>query len=203
MIDHNAESTAEGPRYPSWREPSLRVAFLDGYSQRVPGTSFDLNVRTLLTTVLAATLAALLLPSLRGGISTPIGVVVAVILFQAYRAARLQQQLGRPRTRVYAAVAGLIAAAMVAVVPFVVVSWLFGPAPADAPLLIVIRAITDRVGVLAFVVGSFGSLWLLALFFQRRQQRRGGPSRDAVIEAAIKDERDARVAAQGRTTGWA
>ena len=168
MVDDSAKSAPEGPRYIGWREPRLREAFVDGYSQRVPGTRFDLNTRTLLTTVLAATLAALVLPSLRGGISTPIGVVVVVILIQAYRAARLQQQLGRPSTRAYAAVAGLIAAAMVAVLPYVLVSWLFGPAASDAPVLVVIGAVIQRVGVLAFLVGSFGSLWLLALFVQRR-----------------------------------
>ena len=200
MIDENAEGAPEGPQYLGWREPSLREAFIDGYSQRVLGPPFDLNVRTLLTTVLATTLAALLLPSLRSGYSTPLLVVAAVLLTQAYRAARLQQQLGRPSIRAYAAVTGLIAAAMVAVVPFVLVSWLFGPAPADAPVLILIRAVTDRVGVLAFVVLSFGSLWLLALFFQRRQRRPGGQPREAVIEAAIKDERDARARAQGRST---
>jgi hypothetical protein len=184
----------------TWREPSLQEAFVDGYSRRVPGTPFDLSVRTVLTTVLVATLAALLLPSVRSGISTPLLVVTAVLLTQAYRAARLQQRLGRPSTRAYAAVAGLIAAAMVAILPFVAVSWLFGPAASDAPVLIVIGAVIQRVGALAFVLASFASLWILALVFQRRQRRPGGQPREAVIEAAIRDERDARARAQGTST---
>ena len=196
MIEAGVASTTETSTDQGWREPSLREAFIDGYSQRVPGTPFDLSVRTVLTTVLVATLAALLLPSLRSGFSTPLLVVAAVLLTQAYRAARLQQQLGRPSTRVYAAVAGLIGAAMVAIVPYVLVSWLFGPAPSDSPVLIVIGAVVQRVGAMAFVLGSFVSLWILALFFQRRQRRPGGQPREAVIEAAIRAEHDARARAQ-------
>ena len=203
MIDVSAVNAPEGPRDDGWSEPTLREAFVDGYSQRVPATPFDLSVRTVLVTVLVATVAALLLPSVRNGISTPLLVVTAVLLTQAYRAARLQQGLGRPSTRAYAAVAGLIAAAMVAILPFVAVSWLFGPAPRDAPVLNVIGAVIQRVGALAFVVVSFASLWILALFFQRRQRRPGGQPREAVIEAAIRDERDARARAQGTSTGSA
>jgi hypothetical protein len=201
VIEAGAASPPAERNDEAWREPSLQEAFVDGYSQRVPGTPFDLSVRTVLTTVLAATLAALLLPSLRSGISTPLLVVAAVLLTQAYRAARLQRQLGRPSTRVFAAVAGLITAAMVAIVPFVLVSWLFGPAATDAPVLIVIGAVIQRVGALAFVLASFASLWILALFFQRRQRRPGGQPREAVMEAAIREERDARARAQGSSTG--
>jgi hypothetical protein len=200
LIDDNAGRVPEGPRYPGWREPSLREAFVDGYSQRIPGTPFDLNVRTLLTSVLAATVAALLLPSLRSGIFTPLLGVVLVILISAYRAARLQQQLGRPSTRAYAAVAGLIAAAMVAIVPFILVSWLFGPTFERAPLLVAINAVIRRFGILVFFVLFLGSFWVLAVILQRRQRRAGGQPREAVIEAAIRDEQDARARAQGRST---
>jgi hypothetical protein len=201
VIDEGAVSPPSESADEVWREPSMTEAFVDGYTLRIPGTRSDVRVRTVLRTVLAASIAALLLPSLRnfGGFSTPVAVVAIVIAIQAYRAAQLQQRLGRPSSRPIAAAGGLIAAALIAVVPFVVVSWLFGPAPGDAPLYIATRAVIERVGVLGFFVGFLVALWLVAVVIQRRGRSRV-QNREAEIEAAIRRERDARARATGTLT---
>jgi hypothetical protein len=179
-----------------WQEPTVRDALIDGMRGDLRrGQSF---IRLAILPMLALTVLAFLLPSLSASGRTPtIWIVVAVVLaLQVHKAVRLQQRLGRPTSRAVAAGFGVAVVAAIVLVPFVLVSWNFGPSVAEAPLTSVIEFAITRLGVLPFVILSLGLPLALLVVADRRFLRARRVRIAEETEAAIAQERAARAESQ-------
>jgi hypothetical protein len=179
----------------AWTEPTIWDAFVDGFENR-PAARDGWWLRDLIASAIALMVLALLFPSIRNveRIPTTITIVVAIVGLVCYRTANLQQRLGRPRSRVIAATAGVLVGAVTLLAPAAIVSWLFGPNMETAPFTRLLNAVTTRFP--AGITGFAATLGLIAVVVLLATYRRGqskAATRAAELDAFVAREREDRA----------
>jgi hypothetical protein len=178
-----------------WTEPTVWHAFVDGFANR-PDARDGWWLRDLIAPAIVLMVLALLFPSIRDveRIPTTTTIVVALVGLLCYRAATLQQRLGRPRSRVIGAIAGVLFGAVTLLAPFAIVSLVFGPNMETAPFTQLLNAVTARfpAGFTGFAatLGLVASVALLATY---RSGKSKAARRAAELDAFVAREREARA----------